>query len=151
MSNSISFQFPFNRSRRSTKTFGKSIMNPYETPKTLATSWRRRGVIWGLFHYRLSRIPFAALLFAHEYWCITMLESENPLKGLLILASMPLALVLVILPRVRDCDWPWWVAVTAMIPYLGAITGTGLFFASSKYVNRTNDSDSPRPEFHPEP
>ena len=94
-----------------------------------------------MFKYHLSRLPYAVLVYAHQFWAIAMIGTGKPVDMAIVIASLPVVLILAILPRVRDCDWPQWVGVLAMVPYLGILTGTALLFAPSKVFGR-------RDEFH---
>jgi len=121
------------------------IMNPYESPTASSgdvlpqCDHCRKG--FGMFRYRLARLPFIVLLIIHHSLAAWMLEGDFHYKYALVALSMPLLLLFVVLPRVRDCDWPWWVALTTIIPYLGTITGFGLCFVRTKVFLRNYDSD----------
>jgi uncharacterized membrane protein YhaH (DUF805 family) len=117
-------------------------MNPYEPPKSAGSNWGISAGRWLMADYRLSRLPFAVLSFAHDFWFMEMLGSGEWRKALWALLSMPLVLVCVVLPRLRDCDWPLWVAVLTLVPYLGVLTGLGLLLVPSKSINRKNDESS---------
>jgi hypothetical protein len=94
-----------------------------------------------MFKYRLSRLPFAILLYGHQFLTIGLIGSEIPGSVWIVAASIPIVMILVILPRVRDCDWPQWVGFLTMIPYLGTLTGTALLFARPKVFNRSDASN----------
>lgn len=92
-----------------------------------------------MFSYRLSRLPFALLMYLHQFWAISMMNSSDERHWILLLLSMPAVLIFVILPRVRDCDWPIWIGFTTMVPYLGMFTGTTLLFARPKVLYRSDE------------
>lgn len=81
------------------------------------------------------------LLVIHNFWTIGMLDTGSPGNMLLVIASLPVVLIFVVLPRVRDCDWPQWVGFLTIIPYLGNLTGIALLFAGSKVIGRSDDPD----------
>ena len=77
----------------------------------------------------------------YNIFAIGMLDTVS-LGGIaIVLLSMPIAFILIVLPRVRDCDWPQWVGLITIIPYLGDITGIALLFAGSKVIGRSDDPD----------
>ena len=122
-------------------------MNPYEPPDAssehLSRQSNRGWKGFGLFRYRLARLPYAAILLIHYFSTSWLIDGKYPHKFLLVYLSMPLLLVLAVLPRVRDCGWPWWVSLTTMIPYVGSFSAFGLFFLPTKVTLRKNDSDVP--------
>ena len=89
-----------------------------------------------MFRLRLTRIPYAFWTVVYEVWALRMLDIDADLSIALLLASLPVFFVFVILPRVRDCDWPLWIGFTTFIPLIGGITGTGLLLARPKYFHR---------------
>jgi hypothetical protein len=94
-----------------------------------------------MFKYRLSRLPFFILMVIYNILAIGMLDAGSLVSISIIILSMPIALILIVLPRVRDCDWPQWVGFITIIPYLGDLTGIALLFASSKVIRRSDDPD----------
>lgn len=94
-----------------------------------------------MFKYRLSRLPYFILLMSYNLFAIGLLDNGSPGSILMVVASMPVALILVVLPRVRDCDWPQWVGFLTVIPYVGNLTGIDLLFAGSKVIGRSDDPD----------
>lgn len=121
-------------------------MNPHQSP-TLASGHRSSQLdqswhgFW-LFRYRLARLPFAIMLLIHHSWAAWMIDGNYHYKFILVCSSMPLLMVFAVLPRVRDCGWPWWVALTTIIPYLGTVTGFGLLFVLTKVFLLKDDSDT---------
>ena len=121
-------------------------MNPHQSP-TLASGHRSSQLdqswhgFW-LFRYRLARLPFAIMLLIHHSWAAWMIDGNYHYKFILVCSSMPLLMVFAVLPRVRDCGWPWWVALTTIIPYLGTVTGFGLLFVRTKVFLLKDDSDT---------
>lgn len=93
-----------------------------------------------MFNYRLTRLPFFLLSVVHAMWQHYQLKVEDERALFLILASLPVMLVFVILPRLRDCDWPWWMGFLLLVPYLGSLIGLALLFAPSKVFNRRDDA-----------
>lgn len=94
-----------------------------------------------MFKYRLSRLPYFILLIVFNLLAIGLIDNGSPGSTLIVLASMPVALIFVVLPRVRDCDWPQWVGFLTIIPFLGNLTGIALLFAGSKVIGRRDDLD----------
>lgn len=89
-----------------------------------------------MFSYRLTRLPYAILMYAHAFWEMQQISTPSPASALLVLGSLPLLFVFVIWPRLRDCDWPVWVGLLMLVPYLGALVGVSLFFRDSKVFGR---------------
>ena len=93
-----------------------------------------------MFRYRLTRLPFFLISAAHAMWEDSQLKVMDDRALVLILASLPLMLVFVIWPRLRDCDWPWWMGFLLLVPYLGSLIGLALLFAPSKVFNRRDEA-----------
>ncbi len=89
-----------------------------------------------MFSYRLTRLPFALLMYAHAFWEAQQLAVGTQQSALLILGSLPLMLLFVIWPRLRDCDWPAWVGLLMLVPYLGSLIAVSLLFRDSKVFGR---------------
>lgn len=90
-----------------------------------------------MFTYRLSRLPYLVLLLAYYFWAISVIgPGENQRELLLTLATYPVFFVFVVLPRVRDCDWPLWIGLVLLVPYLAIIPSVALMFFPSKVLGR---------------
>lgn len=87
-------------------------------------------------NYRLSRLPYAVSIIAYELWVMSVFDGEVTLEWLWVLLSLPLVLIFVIIPRLRDCGWPYWVGILTMIPVLGIVPGVTLLFAPSRSLFR---------------
>ncbi len=93
----------------------------------------------GFLKYRLSRLPYFLLTAAHELWLMLGVDWDHGVSLIIALASLPLRLILVVLPRVRDCGWPNWVGYLTLIPFVSAIPAVSLVFAPSKYFFTANE------------
>jgi uncharacterized membrane protein YhaH (DUF805 family) len=82
------------------------------------------------------------VLISYNFFSIGMLNNGTDLCIFLSLVSIPVALIFIVLPRVRDCDWPQWVGLFTVIPYVGNLSGIALLFARSKVIGRSDDPDS---------
>ena len=94
--------------------------------------------------YRLTRIPFLSLLYAHRFGSILVLETGARASLPIIIASLPLLFIFVILPRTRDCGWPAFVGILSMIPIIGLVPRTTLIFSPSKILHRKDQVDKNR-------
>jgi hypothetical protein len=89
-----------------------------------------------MFSYRLTRLPFAILMYAHSFWSAGLLVEEGTKELLVVLLSLPLLFLFVVLPRLRDCDWPLWFGFLLLVPFLGSLMGLALIFAPPKTIGR---------------
>jgi uncharacterized membrane protein YhaH (DUF805 family) len=41
----------------------------------------------------------------------------------------------VVVPRARDCGWPWWIALFVMVPFIGIVAGLALLFKPTNVLH----------------
>jgi hypothetical protein len=96
-----------------------------------------------MFSYRLSRLPYAILMYAHGFWSMNQILEGGMDQLILVFCSLPLLFLFVIWPRLRDCDWPFWFGLLLIIPFLGTLMGIALLFAPSKMFGRKDNVERP--------
>lgn len=96
------------------------------------------------FPQRLSRLPYFIRFVPFKFVDLFYVASENPpwYYHLLYLLVLLYAIRYVVVPRARDCGWPWWTALFVMIPILGIAAGLAFLFkgTSFRYADRHEES-----------
>jgi|GEM_PF-4844347 len=100
-----------------------------------------------MFSYRMSRLPFFIWNLVFAMLVAKLLQEEELLNLFWLLLVLPIFLVFIVLPRLRDCGWPQWLAVVSLIPVIGHILSLTFAFAPTK-VDFSDPEENEAPDFN---